>query len=252
MHVIKCHNVSKIFRRHTGQKLIREHVAGWFGRGGSGAGEVFYALKNISFSVENGHSVGIVGSNGAGKSTLLSLVTGLARPDEGTLEVNGKVAALLELGSGFHPDLSGAENVVLNAALLGFTKKQTTELFGSIVDFAGIGDFINEPLRTYSSGMIVRLAFSVAINVNPDILIVDEVLAVGDQNFQAKCYERIRQLRRDRKTFLCVSHAPGMLLEICDQGIWLDHGEVVLQGPIRDVIEAYEGRPASKHAGQPS
>ena len=243
MHVITCRNVSKIFRRHTGQRLIREHVAGWFHRR-SRADESFYALRNVSFTVEDGESVGILGSNGAGKSTLLGLVTGLAYPDEGSIEVKGRVAALLELGSGFHPDLTGAENIRLNAALLGFTKKQTEELFESIVDFSGIGDFIEEPLRTYSSGMIVRLAFSVAINVDPDILIVDEVLAVGDQEFQAKCFDRVRQLREARKTFLCVSHSPEILLQFCDKGIWLDHGEIVLKGKIRDVIEAYQGRPA--------
>jgi lipopolysaccharide transport system ATP-binding protein len=172
----------------------------------------------------------------------LSLITGLAKPDEGSLEVKGRVAALLELGSGFHPDLTGAENVRLNASLLGFTKQQTEDMYDAIVDFSGIGDFIDEPLRTYSSGMVVRLAFSVAINVDPDILIVDEVIAVGDQDFQAKCYDRVRKLRHAGKTFVCVSHSPAILLEICDQGIWLDHGQVVLQGDIRDVIEAYQGR----------
>ncbi len=243
MHVITCENVSKVFRRQTGgQKLLREHIAGWF-RPRSENDDTFYALKNVSFTVNNGESVGIVGANGAGKSTLLSLVTGLAVPDEGRLEVNGRVAALLELGSGFHPDLTGAENVQLNAALLGFTRTQTAELFDSIVEFSGIGDFIHEPLRTYSSGMVVRLAFSVAINVNPDILIVDEVLAVGDQEFQAKCMDRVRQLRDAKKTFLCVSHSPEILLHFCDHGIWLDRGEVILKGNIRDVIEAYQGHP---------
>jgi ABC-type polysaccharide/polyol phosphate transport system ATPase subunit len=239
MHVIQCQNVSKIFRRHTGQRLVREHVAGWFRR--QHAEEPFYALRDVSVTVENGHSIGIVGPNGAGKSTLLSLITGLAKPDEGALEVKGRIAALLELGSGFHPDLTGAENVRLNASLLGFTKTQTEDMYDAIVDFSGIGDFIDEPLRTYSSGMIVRLAFSVAINVDPDILIVDEVIAVGDQDFQAKCFDRVRELRRRGKTFVCVSHSPGILLEICDQGIWLDHGQVVLQGDIREVIQAYQG-----------
>lgn len=250
MHVIKCQNVSKSFRRHTGQKLIREHVAGWFRRS-SRANESFYALKNVSFTVEEGESLGVVGSNGAGKSTLLGLVTGLAVPEEGTIEVNGRVAALLELGSGFHPDLTGAENVRLNAALLGFKRKQTDQLFDSIVDFAGIGDFIEEPLRTYSSGMVVRLAFSVAINVDPDVLIVDEVLAVGDQDFQAKCLERVGQLRRAGKTFLCVSHSPNILQQFCDQGIWLDHGEVILKGTIQDVIAAYQGHSTAHQSIQP-
>jgi lipopolysaccharide transport system ATP-binding protein len=243
MQIITCANVSKTFRRHTGPKLIRQHIAGWFDRKKNPT-ETFYALKDVSFSVSEGESVGILGNNGAGKSTLLGLVTGLAQPDEGILHVKGKIAALLELGSGFHPDLTGAENVLLNAALLGFTKKEAERMFDAIIDFAGIGDFIDEPLRTYSSGMAVRLAFSVAINADPDILIVDEVLAVGDQSFQAKCFERILDFRRRRKTFLCVSHAPSVLLELCDHGIWLDKGELILQGSIGDVVEAYQGQRA--------
>src|SRR5205807_4501789 len=171
----------------------------------------FYALKNVSFEIESGNSVAIIGSNGAGKSTLLSLIYGLAKPSEGTITVNGKVAALLELGSGFHPDLTGAENLVLNASLLGFSRKQTTALFDSIVDFAGLAEVIDEPLRTYSSGMSMRLAFSIAVNVNPDILIIDEVLGVGDQAFQAKCHERIRTFRESGGTLLFVSHSPALV-----------------------------------------
>jgi ABC-type polysaccharide/polyol phosphate transport system ATPase subunit len=242
MHAIHCQNVSKTFRRHTGHKLIREHVAGWFQR--KAPEETFYALKDVSFTLKTGESLGVVGSNGAGKSTLLSLITGLAQPDEGSVQVKGRIAALLELGSGFHPDLTGAENVRLNAALLGFTEKQTNDLFDEIVQFSGIGDFIEEPLRTYSNGMVVRLAFSVAINVDPDVLLIDEVLAVGDQSFQAKCHERILNLRNSGKTFVCVSHSTDILMSMCDRGLWLDRGELITQGTIRDVIEAYQGRPA--------
>jgi lipopolysaccharide transport system ATP-binding protein len=240
MRIISCEHVSKTFRRTTGPKLIRHHLADILKK--RNIEHDFYALKDISFEMMNGESLAIVGGNGAGKSTLLSLVTGLAKPDQGRLQVNGKIAALLELGSGFHPDLTGAENLRLNAALLGFTRKQTEAMFDSIVEFSGVGEFINEPLRTYSSGMGVRLAFSVAVNLAPDILIVDEVLAVGDQAFQAKCFERIRGLRRAGKSLLLVSHSAEMVLELCDRALWLDHGELVKQGSAASVIEAYQGR----------
>jgi len=156
--------------------------------------------------------------------------------------VNGRTAALLELGSGFHPDLTGRENVRLNASLLGFTRKQTEELFDRIVGFSEITDFIDEPLRTYSSGMVVRLAFSVAVHLEPEILLVDEVLAVGDAAFQAKCIEKIWELRNSGKTLLIVSHAPPALQEFCDRAIWLNRGELVMSGGVRDVTEAYAGR----------
>lgn len=242
MSLISCNNVSKIFyHHHKSQRLLRQHVTGWFSRRHSEK-DTFYALRNVSFEVSEGESVGIVGSNGAGKSTLLSIITGLAHPDEGSVQVNGRIAALLELGSGFHPDLTGRENIRMNAALLGFTKKETVDLFDSIVDFSGVAEFIDEPLRTYSSGMVLRLAFSVAVNLDPDILLVDEILAVGDQAFQAKCLERIKMLRHAGKTLLCVSHATNLLTHFCDRAIWLDHGQLVMQGEIHEVIEAYEGR----------
>lgn len=240
MRIISSDRVSKIFRRNTGTKLIRHHLSDLWKRATE---HDFYALKDVTFEVMEGESIGVVGSNGAGKSTLLSLVTGLAQPDQGRLEVKGRIAALLELASGFHPDLTGAENLRLNAALLGFSRKQTSALFDSIVEFSGVGDFINEPLRTYSSGMAVRLAFSVAVNLNPDILIVDEVLAVGDQAFQAKCFDKIRALRNSGKTLLFVSHSAGSVLDLCDRALWLDHGELVMQGDAASVIEAYQGRP---------
>jgi len=181
----------------------------------------------------------VVGRNGAGKSTLLSLVAGLAEPNEGCVAVDGRVAALMELGSGFHPDLTGVENLRLNASLLGLTRQRTSEVHDSITEFAGIGDFINQPLRTYSSGMIMRLAFSVAIHVDPDILIVDEVLAVGDQNFQAKCFEKISELKHAGKTLLFVSHAANNVRKLCERALWLDHGEVMMDGPAGEVIDAY-------------
>jgi lipopolysaccharide transport system ATP-binding protein len=183
-----------------------------------------------------------VGQNGAAKSTLLSLVAGLSKPDSGSIAVNGRIAALLELGSGFHQDLTGAENVTLNVSLLGLTRKRTTEIFDQIVEFSGIAhDFIDEPIRTYSSGMVMRLALSVAINMDPDLLLIDEVLSVGDAAFQEKCFQKIREFRHSGKSLLCVSHAAGMVGELCDRAIWLDHGEMVMGGAISDVMEAYNG-----------
>jgi ABC-type polysaccharide/polyol phosphate transport system ATPase subunit len=189
--------------------------------------------------VERGESLAVIGSNGAGKSTLLNIATGLCSPSAGTVTVRGRVAALLELGSGFHPDLTGAENVRINAALLGLSRAEFRRRFDSIVEFSGIGEFIHEPLRTYSSGMVMRLAFSVAVNVEPDILIIDEVLGVGDQAFFAKCVERITDFRRAEKTILCVSHVLPTLQNFCDTAIWLDHGCIVQSGSVTQVIRAY-------------
>jgi ABC-type polysaccharide/polyol phosphate transport system ATPase subunit len=239
--LISCNNVAKIFYQRGRKRLLRHYISGFFKKS-ERVDNRFYALRNVSFDIAQGESVGIVGSNGAGKSTLLSVITGLAHPDEGSVQVNGRIAALLELGSGFHPDLTGKENIFMNAALLGFTKKETESMYDSIVDFSGVGEFIDQPLRTFSSGMMLRVAFSVAVNVDPDVLLIDEILAVGDQAFQAKCLERIQALRRLGKTLLCVSHSASMLAQFCDKAIWLDHGQVVMQGDIAEVIQAYEGR----------
>ena len=236
---IEFSGVSKSFSRKTGQMLLRRHIARWFKETHA---EPFFALKNVSFRVQQGESVAVVGPNGAGKSTLLGLVVGLAQPDGGELTVNGRVAALLEIGSGFHSDLTGAENLWLNASLLGLTRKRTEELFESVVEFAGISHFIDEPLRIYSAGMAMRLAFSVAVHTDPDILVIDEILAVGDQAFQAKCFERILQFKRGGRTILCVSHSTSTVEQLCDRAIWLDHGEVMMDGAVRSVLEAYEGR----------
>jgi ABC-type polysaccharide/polyol phosphate transport system ATPase subunit len=236
---VEFRGVSKTFHRHTGQLLLRSHfkrLLSW-----KNGVEPFYALRDVSFRVEHGESVAVVGKNGAGKSTLLSLVAGLVPPDRGAVLVQGHVAALLELGSGFHPDLTGMENIHLNAALLGFTRKETAERLEEIVDFAEIADFIREPLRTYSTGMMMRLAFSVAVNLDPDILLIDEVLAVGDAGFQTKCFDRIHDFRRRGKTILCVSHAAGMAQRFCGRALWLDHGDLMLDGPIEEVACAYEG-----------
>ena len=240
--MIAFEGVSKSFRHGAGARLLRGHIQQWL-RGRGGGGGRFFALRDVSFRLESGESLAVVGRNGAGKSTLLSLVAGLARPDRGRVTVEGRVAALLELGSGFHPDLTGVENLRLNASLLGLSRRRTEEVFGAIAAFADIGDFLREPLRTYSTGMLMRLAFAIAIHVDPDILIVDEVLAVGDQAFQAKCFERIRQFKAQGKTLLFVSHATQLVREICGRGLWLERGQVVMDGSSGEVLEAYTGQP---------
>jgi lipopolysaccharide transport system ATP-binding protein len=228
--------VSKHFLRHGGQMLIRDRVRHLLR---PQPRELFYALRDVSFTVGRGESLAVIGQNGAGKSTLLNLATQLCSPSEGTVRINGSVAALLELGAGFHQDLTGTENIRINAALLGLTRKQVNQRFDSIVEFSGVGDFIDEPMRTYSSGMRMRLAFSVAVNVDPDILIIDEILGVGDQEFFAKCFERIMEFRRAGKTLICVSHALESLEILCDRALWLDHGRVARTGPLKDVLQAY-------------
>jgi ABC-type polysaccharide/polyol phosphate transport system ATPase subunit len=240
MYTIEFKNVTKIYYRSSGRLLLRNRLQQVFsGR----RAESFAAVKNVTFSLRRGESLALVGANGAGKSTLLSLVAGLSRPDQGSISVNGRMAALLELGSGFHPDLTGAENIRLNASLLGLTRRRTAQIFDDIVDFSGVGaEFIDEPLRTYSTGMAMRLAFSVAVNTSPDLLLVDEVLAVGDAAFQEKCFRKINEFRESGKSLLCVSHASGTVQKMCDQAIWLDHGEVVMSGGIAEVMEAYAGR----------
>jgi ABC-type polysaccharide/polyol phosphate transport system ATPase subunit len=236
MPVVSFQGVSKYFQRHAGQMLLRDRLSHLIR---PAPRERFCALHDVSFSVEHGESLAVIGSNGAGKSTLLNVATGLCSPSEGTLTVHGRIAALLELGSGFHHDLTGAENVRINAALLGLNRAQVRERFDEIVEFAGIGDFIDEPLRTYSTGMMMRLAFSVAVNVDPDILIIDEVLGVGDQAFFTKCFDRIMEFRRDGKTILCVSHSLQTLETLCDRAIWLDHGRLMKTGPVKQLIQAY-------------
>jgi lipopolysaccharide transport system ATP-binding protein len=239
MPAVSFQNVSKVFPRHAGQMLLRDRIAKVFQ---PSAAEPFFALRDVSFTVDPGESLAVIGSNGAGKSTMLNIATGLCLPTSGKVMVNGRLAALLDLGAGFHPDLTGAENVWINAALLGLNRAEVRKRFDEIVEFSGIADFINEPLRTYSSGMTMRLAFSVAINVNPDILIIDEVLGVGDHAFFKKCLERIMRFRGEGKTILCVSHSLETLKDLCSRAIWLDHGRLVDTGPVSQLIDAYTER----------
>ena len=199
-----------------------------------------WALRNISLEIMAGETVGIVGRNGSGKSTLLELITGILRPTDGSVVAQGRIAALLQLGAGFNPEFSGRENVFLNAALMGLDRRETEERFDEIVAFSELAEYIDRPLRTYSSGMFVRLAFSVAINVKPSILVIDEALAVGDEAFQRKCYARIQQFQAQGGTLLFVSHNSGAVIELCSRAILLDQGEMLFSGLPRDVIAQYQ------------
>lgn len=199
-----------------------------------------YALHHLSFDVYKGETVGIIGTNGAGKSTILKIITGVLNPTEGELEINGRISALLELGAGFNPEYNGIENVYLNGTMLGFTKEEIDERLPKILEFADIGDFVYQPVKTYSSGMFVRLAFAVAINIDPEILIVDEALSVGDVFFQAKCYQKFEDFKRDGKTILFVSHDLGSISRYCDRVILLNKGEKQSEGKPKDMINLYK------------
>ena len=202
--------------------------------------DVFPALDGVSFAVEKGETIGIVGQNGAGTSTLLKLLCGVTRPSSGSLEIHGTIASILELGTGFHPEFTGRDNAALNAAILGLSKAEIRERLPAILEFSELGSFLDRPVKTYSSGMYMRLAFSVAVNVNPDILIIDEALAVGDGHFQKKCIEKIREFQQERKTILFCSHALYYISSICGRALWLDQGRVMQYGPSLDVVHDYE------------
>ncbi len=200
----------------------------------------FWALREVSFAVQPGESWGIIGENGAGKSTLLKLVAGVTRPSQGSLEVKGRVGALLELGTGFHPEYTGRENIYFSAAMMGLSKPETEALLPEIIDFSGLGDFIDRPVKTYSTGMFMRLGFSVATTINPDVLITDEVLAVGDESFQKKCIRRMEAFLAQGKSLLFCSHSMYHVRKLCQQAIWLDHGQVRAVGDVSEVTNSYE------------
>ncbi len=201
--------------------------------------EDFWALKDISFAIPEGKTFGLVGDNGSGKSTLLKCMAKILYPDTGSITMRGRVAALLEVGSGFHPELSGRENVYLNGSILGMTRREIDRKFDEIIDFSGVEEFIDQPVKNYSSGMYVRLGFSVAINVEPDILLVDEVLAVGDETFQAKCMDKFAEFRREGRTVVIVSHALGTMKEMCDEVAWIRKGSLLGVGSPDTVIDDY-------------
>ena len=233
---ITVDGVSKRFRLyHERNQSLKIAVL----RGGRARFEEFWALQDVSFEVPEGTTFGLIGENGSGKSTMLKCMAKILRPDKGSIEAFGKISALLELGAGFHPELSGRENVYLNGAILGLTKKQLDARFDGIVDFAGIEQFIDTPVKNYSSGMYVRLGFSVAINVDPDILLIDEVLAVGDAEFQRKCSEKIADFRQQGKTIVIVSHSLPSVRALCDEVALLEHGVLRDLGPAGPIIDHY-------------
>lgn len=196
-------------------------------------------LDNISFDVKKGEAIGLVGRNGCGKSTTLKLLTRIIYPTSGSIQMNGRVSSLIELGAGFHPDMSGRENIYTNAAIFGLTKKEIDARVDEIIAFSELGDFIDNPVRTYSSGMYMRLAFSVAINVDADILLIDEILAVGDANFQAKCFNKLREIKAEGTTIVIVSHSLGQIEQICDRSIWIREGHIAMSGNPKDVHLEY-------------
>jgi ABC-type polysaccharide/polyol phosphate transport system ATPase subunit len=234
---LRFEGVTKTFIHQAGRKLLRDRLAEMMRPAEAGR---FKALDDVTFSVSKGESLGLIGPNGAGKSTLLNVATGLSLPDSGIVETRGDIAAILELGAGFHPDLTGAENLRIHAALIGLSRRQTAERFGSIVEFAGVGDFIHDPLRTYSSGMVIRLAFAVAAHSDPEILLMDEAIGLGDQAFYQRCLEKIREFQREGKTMIVASHALALMTMLCQKALWLDHGRVVRFGPAEEVAAAYQ------------
>ena len=196
-------------------------------------------LKDISLTIKKGEAVALIGVNGSGKSTLLKLMTKIIYPNQGTITTNGKLTSLLELGAGFHPDFSGRENIYFNASIFGLTRKEIDRRIDKIIEFSELGSYIDNPVRTYSSGMYMRLAFSVAINVDAEILLVDEILSVGDQHFQEKCLNKMKELKKEGKTMVFVTHSLGSAKELCDRAVWLHEGKIKMDGKTNEVIEAY-------------
>ncbi len=233
---IRVRDIAKTYHMHSSPAVRLKQTLFPDSRPDSG----FKALKNINFDVQQGEVVGIVGRNGSGKSTLLQLICGTLLPSHGEVLLHGRVSALLELGSGFDPNFTGKENVYLNASILGLSRQEIKRRYNDIVAFSGIGDFINQPVKTYSSGMYVRLAFAVAVSVDPDILIVDEALAVGDDDFKRKCYARIQEIRNNGCSILFVSHSAGTVVNLCDRAVLLDHGEQLLVGDPKRVVSMYQ------------
>ena len=234
--VIKVDNVDKNFNVfYDKTNTIKEKVLFW----NKSKKEVRTVLKDINVSINKGETVALIGVNGSGKSTLLKLMTKIIYPNKGTVETFGKLTSLLELGAGFHPDFSGRENIYFNASIFGLTRNEIDKRIDKIIEFSELEGFIDNPVRTYSSGMYMRLAFSVAINVDADILLIDEILSVGDQHFQEKCFKKIEELKEDGKTIVFVTHSMESVKRFCTRAIWLHQGHVKMDGEVEEVIEQY-------------
>lgn len=241
MNAIELIDVSKKFKIYHGKNVNFKYAVIDFIKGKKSSNyDEFWALKKINIDIKHGETVGLIGVNGSGKSTLLKLIAKILYPDTGHIKTTGKIATLIELGAGFHPELTGRENIYINASILGFSKREIDEKFDEIVEFSELEKFIDNPIKSYSSGMYVRLGFAVAINVNPNILLTDEILAVGDENFQKKCLKRIEEFKKKGKTIIYVSHDLGTVERICDRVFLLDNGEIVLEGKPVDVNSEYQ------------
>ena len=233
---IKVDNVTKRFKLYSDKAYtLKERLV----RGRKNKVELRTVLKNINLEIKKGETVALIGVNGSGKSTLLKLMTKIIYPNEGKIETHGKLTSLLELGAGFHPDFTGRENIYFNAAIFGLTRKEIDERINDIINFSELGEYIDSPVRTYSSGMYMRLAFSVAINVDAEILLIDEILAVGDQHFQDKCFEKLEELSKSNKTIVIVSHSLDPLKKLCKRAVWINDGRIMMDGKINNVIEKY-------------
>ena len=233
---IEVHNITKNFKVYLDKGRTLKELALFSKRRKYEEREV---LKGISFEVKKGEAIGLIGHNGCGKSTTLKLLTKIMYPDSGTIEMKGRVSSLIELGAGFHPDMSGRQNIYTNASIFGLTRKEIESRLNNIIAFSGLEEFIDNPVRTYSSGMYMRLAFSVAINVDADILLIDEILAVGDSNFQAKCFDKLREIKEKGTTIVIVSHSLGQIEQICEKSIWIHNGKIEKEGTPRDVHPYY-------------
>jgi ABC-type polysaccharide/polyol phosphate transport system ATPase subunit len=242
MNAIEVLNASKVYRRYSRRRqfatLKSALLSGSLIRDLS-PDETFSAIEDVSFTVPRGRTLGVIGRNGSGKSTMLKLVAGITKPTTGTVHVNGRISALIELGAGFHPEISGRENVFINGIMLGLSKREIAKRFDEIVEFAEMKDFIDAPVKTYSSGMYMRLGFAVAIHVDPDVLLVDEVLAVGDEGFTHKCLDKFAEFKRRGRTILLVTHALGMVERFCDEALWLDRGRMKGMGDPKRIVGAY-------------
>ena len=234
---IEVRNMTKYFKvEYDKAHTLKERLLSF----GKSNREVHTVLKNINLDIKKGETVCLIGTNGSGKSTLLKLMTKIIYPNEGTIETHGKLTSLLELGAGFHQDFTGRENIYFNAAVFGLTKAEIEKRVDDIIEFSELGEFIDNPVRTYSSGMYMRLAFSIAINVDAEILLIDEILAVGDQHFQDKCFDKLKEIKERGTTIIIVSHALGQIEQICDRTIWLQDGQIKLSGTPRDVHPKYQ------------